>query len=985
MSPRPRLARSFRHKPVILAVLVAIGVTGAWVAPLWFQAQSRELVSRARVALARGEVREAEALSNRALRRSSRYAPALVLAGELAAQAGREREAIAFYERVPDDAGREKVVALGAAGDLYLALGRTAEAERCFREVLNRDPGQIEAHRRLAALLVAHGRRWESAPHLFELVRRRQYSIHDLALLANLESLYELDEELERQLAAVPDDPRPLLGKARIALFKQQFREAEEFLAPILAGYPAHLEAQISLGKCLVERASEDEFLRWHAGLPADAKNHPDLWAVHGRWAQDRGQNDVAVRCYWEAVKRNANHLKANYQLAQLLIAAGRDQLAAPFLRRAELLELYVVTVNPIRFNGVEVEFNTLLKAAKLAEELGRPWEAWAWHNAAVAFRPGFATAERERVRIQKTLTNDTPQVLRSANPALSADLSSYPLPDWGIDGTKPPSRSGPPQTSSKLAFRDEAEAAGIPFQYENGGKVEGGIQLHQTLGGGIGVIDYDLDGWPDLHLVQGGTWPADENTSVDCLYRNLGTGRFKDVTAFAGVDNNGFGQGVAVGDVDGDGFPDLYVANIGENRLYPNNGDGTFREISRSANLAGSHWTTSVLIADLNGDALPDIYEAAYIADPRAFHQLCYNREHDLYRSCPPNRFAAEHDRLHLNLGDGMFEDISSEAGILAPDGRGLGLVAADLRGVGRLDLLVANDMTANFFFLNKTMSPGTAPRFEDQGYFSGLALDFDGATQASMGIAADDFDGDGLLDFFVTNFYNESNTLYVQQRPGLFIDATRQAGLREPSLPLLGFGTQFIDAELDGWPDLVVTNGHIDDFRHTKIPLSMPPQFFSNIGGTGFRERSAAELGTFFERAALGRALARIDWNRDGLEDIVVSHLDVPVSLVTNRTENPGGSIGVRLRATTSARDAIGTTVRMTAGDRTIVKQLTAGDGYFVSNERRLVFGIGRNPGPFTMDVRWPSGVNQSFQIERDLTELLVVEGLDRPLILP
>nr|MDQ3331282.1 CRTAC1 family protein [Planctomycetota bacterium] len=299
-----------------------------------------------------------------------------------------------------------------------------------------------------------------------------------------------------------------------------------------------------------------------------------------------------------------------------------------------------------------------------------------------------------------------------------------------------------------------------------------------------------------------------------------------------------------------------------------------------------------------------------------------------------------------------------------------------------GKIDLFVANDSTSNFYFVNQSDGRGGPLSFEEQAQALGVAVDRDGKPQACMGIACDDADGDGLLDLFVTNFYGESNTLYVQQPDELFVDNTRPAGLREPSLFMLGFGTQFLDAELDGLPDLVLTNGHVDDFRPEGIPYRMRPQYFRNAGKGRFEEVRSPSLGPYFSTELLGRGLTKLDWNRDGLEDFVVSHLlDDPVALVTNESPEVGRHLAVHLRGVRRARDAIGATVVVTAGDRTWTRQLTAGDGYMASNERRLVFGLGESETVDSLEIRWPGGGVQRFKGLAAGTELLFIEGRAAP----
>ncbi len=304
---------------------------------------------------------------------------------------------------------------------------------------------------------------------------------------------------------------------------------------------------------------------------------------------------------------------------------------------------------------------------------------------------------------------------------------------------------------------------------------------------------------------------------------------------------------------------------------------------------------------------------------------------------------------------------------------------MAADLTGSGRLSLFIANDAVPNFFFVNETAETGSTPHFSELGLISGLAMNADGRAEACMGVAAADFNGDGRCDLFVTNFYNESNTLYEQLADGVFRDATRDAGLYDASLKMLGFGTQSIDGDLDGAADLIVTNGHIDDLSDAGTPYQMPAQFFRGDGIGHFSELPAEQLGPYFSRKQLGRGLARLDWNRDGREDVVVSHLDAPAALLTNRTTVAGHFVALQLRGVKSSRDAIGSVVTVRSGAKTWTKQLTAGDGFQCSNERRLVVGLGATETVDELTIRWPSGLVKSFDnlvVDRDF---LAIEGAE------
>jgi hypothetical protein len=586
---------------------------------------------------------------------------------------------------------------------------------------------------------------------------------------------------------------------------------------------------------------------------------------------------------------------------------------------------------------------------------------------------------------LQAKLRDGAPLVLDAANPAKQIDLSNFPLPRWDAE-LRPTSPPAPRPSNYRAHFAEVAAQAGIDFRYFAGEvKKEQGRRMFQFTGGGVAVLDYDADGWPDIYLAQGCRWPpaAGQTEHLDRLYRNRGDGTFEDVTAAAQLAEDRFGQGVAAGDFNNDGFADLYVANIGANRLFMNQGDGTFRDVTGSAGIEGEAWTSSCLLADLNGDGMPDIYDVNYVQAPDVYERVC--AQNGRPRSCAPTVFQPQPDRFYLNLGNGRFEERTEAAGLNTPGGNGLGVVAGDFDGSGRLSLFVANDQNANFYLSNETAEPGAAPQFVERGVLSGLAYDADGKTLACMGIAAGDANGDGKLDLFVTNYYEEPNTLYLQESTGMFIDATTASGLRTPSYRMLGFGAQFIDGELDGLPDLVLTNGHVEDLSHQQVPYKMPPQYFRGLGGGKFAELPAAELGEFFQGEYLGRGLARLDWNRDGREDFIVSHLDAPTALVENASAETGHYLAVQLRGVQSARDAIGARVTLIAAARTRTQWLTAGDGYMASNQRQLVFGLGAEERVEKLSIHWPSGLSQEFADLAADQELMFVEGSSRVSRLP
>ena len=397
------------------------------------------------------------------------------------------------------------------------------------------------------------------------------------------------------------------------------------------------------------------------------------------------------------------------YRLGQLLVAEGKQKLGQPFLRRARLLEQYKEATHALNTltDKATPDIRKSQRAAELATRLGLIAEAFDWIRLTLLIDPDLPSALAARRR----LTENFPRIPDTrtdpaANPALAIDLSDYPLPKWRNEFKRDVQPKVTDVGAVQISFKNIASSAGIDFSYFKGGdpSIRGLTRVYRFNGGGVAVLDFDGDDLPDIYLTQGSESPDDDKPSehLDRLYRNTGEDRFEDVTDSAGLAEDRYSQGVTVGDFNDDGFPDLYVANIGGNRLYRNNGDGTFDDISASTGTAGNQWTSSCVMADLNGDALPDIYCVNYLEGPDVFSTVCRDK-HGKKNACLPLQFESAADKFYVNRGDGTFEDHSQQAGILLPNGKGLGIVAADFDDSRRLNLFVANDGVANFYFANR------------------------------------------------------------------------------------------------------------------------------------------------------------------------------------------------------------------------------------------------------------------------------------------
>lgn len=894
----------------------------------------------------------------------------LLIAGRKALKEERNADALAKFEEA-EAHGPLPISILLDCAHASVQVGETGKTESYLRALLAESSTDQDANDLLSVILRSSGRNWEARPHILELMRHDVFRTVDLITITSATLETGREEEFVLEKARSRNQILARLSEAQSLLDHNFNEQALPLLQGIVDEAPDQLQAQARLGLVLMTTNRRAEFQRWRRRLPVDAFTHPEIWMVRGSEAENQGDKQAAAFCYWEVLKRHPDHPSATYRLSQQLQMLGRQSDAAYFGRRAKQLSALEMEIGEALGRTENMQY-----VAERLETLGRLWESLGWCMVAVleGNQGDLDWAYQRIARLRKKITPDIPLVLDSENTAKQLDLAAWAPAAWKAErgkGDDVVDRTG----AASCVFFDSANTVGIDFSYFNGADPQRAF-MFEFSGGGVAVLDYDGDCWPDLYLTQGCPWPVAPQTRYhDRLFRNLGDGRFADVTEQAGLRATGFGQGVTVGDFDNDGLPDLYVANIGPNQLYHNNGDGTFTDLS--SNLQGAKWTISTLLADLDGDRLPDLYDLNYLGGPNVFTEICYKNGGPV--QCYPTQFPAELDALHRNRGDGTFRDVSDEAGIIVPNGKGMGIVAGDFDGSRRLSLFISNDTTENFLLSNRSQ-PGNI-LFSEQGLMSGVAFNKTGLAGSSMGIATGDINGDGRLDLFVTNFQVEANNLYVQVDKLLFDDHIRRSRLYDPGFLLEGWGAQFLDGDLDGELDLVVANGHLDNYPHSPNANQMPTQFFRNSGNARFTEVAAKQLGHYFESKSLGRAVARLDWNRDGRPDFCVTHTDAPFALLTNQTSQTGHYLAVTLRGVESSRDAIGTTVIVRAADRTWSQQLTAGDGFCASNQRQLVFGLGPVSTVEQLTIRWPAGSDQSFSNLAANRELIFVEGQSEP----
>ena len=942
------------------------------------------------------EFNDANRWAETVLARHPESTEGLLLAARATAQLRDHLRALDLLKQIPDDGTVTAVEARLEAGDLLMErLHHLSAAEAQFRRALAQGPENQIANDRLAYLLSVASRHWDAIAARIKICQQDDFNPLHLKILAVGEGSIVEPQIVWRFHEASPDDAGPLISLAWLALTDGDLDGAEELLQEAVSVRPELSEAQSLLAETLLQSEHGSGFLTWHAALPKSTLTHPGIWTARGRWARRQGQLQIAARCFWEAVRRNPNHQQANYQLGQVLARLNRQADAVPFLERSHTLNQYSTRVTAA---WISQELDDLKTAVDLAETLGLIWEAYGWAHWARPKDDSLTWPRQVLNRLEPRLASLEPtRSIASANPARTVDLGDYPLPDW--EPSAPARATLPTTVDTQVQFHDRAVQTGLDFQYHNGSRQDqaGTSHMFEMTGGGAAVLDFDGDGWPDIYLPQGGNFSrrGKQTRQLDQLFHNLGGTGFANVTGQSGLVGNGFGQGATVGDFNADGFPDLYVANIGANQMFRNNGDGTFTDISVHTTATGDRWTTSCLMVDLNNDHLPDLYAVNFLSGDDVFTRACKRLrgpddaqvagsratlQPDRMRAgdCSPLDFPSAQDQFYLNTGDGGFREVTQESGIEIPRGNGLGIVAADFDGSGQINLFLANDSVPNFFFVREGSDNMGIPRFRERAFPLGLAVNRNGSSEACMGVAAGDADGDGRIDLYITNFQNQSSTLYRKLAElNFFADGTQRAGLRENSLSLVGFGTQFVDADLDGDLDLLVTNGHVEDSTEQAAPYRMPPQYLHNLGGGHFVELEPRQVGEFFSKRFLGRGLARLDWNRDGRDDVLISHMDAPAALLTNTSPRSGHHVALRLRATTTARDAIATRVTLQVGSRTLQRQLTAGDGYMASNQRQLIFGLGRAEAVGPLVVYWPSGhVDRFADVPRNC-DLILLEA--------
>ena len=526
---------------------------------------------------------------------------------------------------------------------------------------------------------------------------------------------------------------------------------------------------------------------------------------------------------------------------------------------------------------------------------------------------------------------------------------------------------------TQSLVFKDVADNQLLNFVHDHGGTGE--KYYIETMGSGVCLFDYDNDGDLDVYFLQGASLPGWDKEIIleNKLYRNDGK-KWTDVTKKSGVGDKNYSIGCACADYDNDGDTDLYVTNYGPDVLYQNGGDGSFTDVSLDVGIDNPHWASSAAFFDSDNDGWLDLYVTNYVEFSTESNPWCGEPVQGERAYCDPDYFEGVEDIFYHNDGQGNFSDWSVRSGINKARGKGLGVVPGDIDNDGDMDIYVANDKVMNLLFINDGLG-----HFTEKALFTGVGFNENGRAEAGMGVDFGDVNRDGWLDLFVTNFSGETNTLYLNEKNGFLVDATSRTGLGHPSINLLGFGTKFVDLDLDGWLDIFIVNGHVIDnikLFNRDYTHAQQKQIFINQGNETFLDQTKSIGGDLLE-PAVGRGAAFGDIDNDGDIDIAISNNNGKANLLSNEGKPKGHWIGFQLEGKTCNREAIGSKLKITTDSGIQVAWVNPAASYLSSNDPRVLFGLGPDEMVTSLEIQWPGSRKDLFENLTSNSYYRIVQG--------
>ena len=890
----------------------------------------------------------------------------------LTAASGDLPQAISLLEGIPDDHPEAGLPAIGQSAEWYFQLEQYEQAEQRYLKVLELVPQAAPALRQLAYILNRQGRRHEAAVYirqLCELGDVRQDELHSLISLSD--AMYDPPSAAD----SIAEGSRPYwpigtLAEARKQFNAEGFRKVTELLHDSVADGVARPAAVALYGLAAAE-SQDDSRLRWWLAKTDDAtRRFPEYWTAIGIHQLNLQQPQQAARAFAEAITLDPTDLRAISRLRQTLLALNQDAMAERYVQRWNRVRESILINNRIAATR-SPDLAAISDLADQLSDLDRPLEALLW-RAIKQHYDNAPNSERLELNQQREQLVVSGQMFPSLQQRLCGlDKQQFPLPELDLaKETEPAIAAQQAEQATPASFENVAVQTGIRHSYRVATQpVQRGFTVYQMLGGGVVVFDYDLDGQCDLYFAQGGADPPTfHGDQSNQLYRHIGS-TLVETTAPAQAAELQYTIGVTAGDWNQDGFPDLAIANIGADVLLINNGDGTFAARSLTTTVNLNRVPSSLAIADLTGDGLPDLYQASYVDDSRMTMKPPANDQGQPLQPILPSKFDAAADRLVVNDSKGGFSSRPVTPNSAA-DSTSLGLIVTDFDDRPGTEVFVANDMKPN-----QLWTRSASGEWADVAPARGCAFSYTGASTAAMGVAAGDLTGNGAIDLHITNYEREHVSLFLN-RNGAFQDRSIQYRLSEPSHVVLGFGTQAIDYDNNGRRDLVVANGHIEDAVENTTPLKQPAQLFCNLG-SHFQIADVNDPTGYWSVPHVGRAVALLDFDSDGRQDFVVSHLEEPSALLLNRTPNDHHWLQLQLVGTRSERDAIGARIRVRVGEQVMTDWVIAGNGYLCHNESVVHFGLGANEQIDEIEVTWPNGDQQVFPNPPVDRRILLIES--------